>query len=158
VGLTLLPPSSIVILSGLDKKGDNWSNGVTAERGSPHREAAPVSSSIELCPKAAAATVRERSHNLKFQVKKKDLQRHFLEVQLQVGEFQGVQVPKRPQCWSGITMVLLHHTRAARLLLGFQGQKVGWLITQKAISFTISCTKFSHFEKIYFCEQREICQ
>jgi len=59
---------------------------------------------------------------------------------------------------SGITMVLLHHTRAARLLLGFQGQKVGWLITQKAISFTISCTKFSHFEKIYFCEQREICQ
>ncbi len=31
--------------SGLDKKGDNWSNGVTAERGSPHREAAPVSSS-----------------------------------------------------------------------------------------------------------------
>jgi len=102
VGLTLLPPSSIVILSGLDKKGDNWSNGVTAERGSPHREAAPVSSSIELCPKAAAATVRERSHNLKFQVKKKDLQRHFLEVQLQVGEFQGVQVPKRPQCWSGM--------------------------------------------------------
>jgi AP-4 complex subunit epsilon-1 len=30
--------------SGLDKKGDNWSIGVTAERGSPHREAAPVSS------------------------------------------------------------------------------------------------------------------
>jgi hypothetical protein len=27
------------------KKGDNWNNGVTAERESPHREAAPVSSS-----------------------------------------------------------------------------------------------------------------